>query len=252
MIRRRYIDGRWGQLHLRENGDVAGVALVCLHATAYSSRSFTGVLTTLDGRRRALAIDTPGYGESDPPPAPPSIADYADALAEALPEPVDLFGYHTGVSIAVEWALRHPSKVRRLILMGVPHFRALDFDGWRDKLAARHELGGSLDQFAERWRFFVEQRPDGVTLGQGFINFVDELKAWPSGWWAHEALFAHDLAGRLARVTQPVTVLNPPGHLAAPSRIAAALVAQAEMVELPGVGPSPLLTDAGKVARWLV
>lgn len=251
MIRRRYIDGRWGQLHLRENAHVAGVPLVCLHATAYSSRGFAPLLAALDGTRHALAFDTPGYGESDPPPAIPAIEDYADVIAGALPGLVDLFGYHTGVSIAVEIALRHPAKVRRLVLMGIPHFRALDFDAWRDRLAARHALGDTLDQFAERWDFLVANRPDDLPLDTGFANFVDELKAWPNGWWAHEALFAHDLAARLPLLTQPVTVLNPAGHLAEPSRIAAAMIGNVDVIELPEANGGALLDHATTIAALI-
>lgn len=233
MIRCSYRDSRYGQLHLRENAPAAGAALLCLHATAYSSRSLVALLGALDGRRHAIAPDTPGFGESDGPAEQPTIADYADALAEAFPEPVDLLGYHTGVSIAVELAIRHPARVGRLWLMGVPYFQALDFEAWRAKLAGKHQLGERLDQFDERWDFLVAQRPAGVTLERGFANFVDELKAWPNGWWAHDALFRHDLAERLPLVGQPVTVLNPAGHLAEPSRLAAALLPGTEVIELP-------------------
>ena len=251
MIRKRYVDGAWGQIHLRENDPAPGTPLVCLHATAYSSRTFESLLGALDGERRAIALDTPGYGGSDAPPAPPSIEDYAAVIADALPGRVDLFGYHTGVSIAVEIALRYPASVRRLVLMGIPHFRALDFAHWRERLTQRHELGERLDQFAERWDFLVANRPAPLSLAAGFANFVDELAAWPNGWWAHEALFAHDLAGRLPLLTQPVLVLNPAGHLAAPSRAAAAMIPDATLVELPDVNGAFLIDGAAEIAELL-
>lgn len=252
MIRRRYVDGVYGQMHLRENRAVAGVPLVCLHATAYSSRSFDALLSALDGRRHVIAVDTPGYGESDAPPTPIGIADYAAAFAAVLPDRCDLFGYHTGVSIAAEIAIAAPDRVDRLTFMGVPHFRALDFDYWRARLAARHALSETLDQFAERWQFLVERRPAGLSLERGFQNFVDELKAWPNGWWAHDALFGHDLPARLALVTQPVTVLNPPGHLAEPSRQAAALMHDARVIELPDLAGAVLEAHADTLAERLV
>lgn len=247
MIRRRYADGRFGQIHLRENDAIDGVPLACLHATAYSSRTFVPLLDALDGRRAALALDTPGYSESDPPPGPITIADYAEALADALPDRIDLFGYHSGVSIAVEMAIRYPSRVKQLFVMGVPHFRALDFAAWRERLTARHDLGDTLGQFDERWAYLVANRPQGVSLRRGFENFVDELKAWPRGWWAHEALFAHDLAARLPLVRQPVTVINPPGHLAEASRRAAALLPDVRVVELPDFA-NALESHAGEIA----
>lgn len=248
MIRRRYADNRFGQINLRENSACGGVPLACLHATAYSSRTFVALLAALDGRRTAIALDTPGYGESDAPPDEVGIADYADAIAEALPARCDLFGYHSGVSIAVEIAIRHPQRVKRLFLMGIPYFRALDFAAWRDRLTARHRLGEALDQFDERWTYLVADRPPGLSLRRGFENFVDELKAWPDGWRVHKALFAHDLDARLPLVRQPVTVINPPGHLAEPSRRAARLLQHAEVVDLRDAGGAALETDAARIA----
>ncbi|WP_156363685.1 alpha/beta fold hydrolase [Sphingomonas sp. Leaf357] len=227
---------------------VAGTPLVCLHATAYSSRSFGALLDALDGKRHVIALDTPGYGESDALPIGGTIADYAEAIADMLPGRCDLFGYHTGVSIAVELALAHPARIGRMTFIGVPYFQALDFAAWRTKLAARHELGETLEQFEERWRFLVTDRPAGLSLERGFENFVDELKAWPDGWWAHEALFEHDLPERLAEVTQTVTVLNPAGHLAGPSRLAAGLMRNATVVELPELRGAVLDLHADVIA----
>ncbi|MDH7973266.1 alpha/beta fold hydrolase [Sphingomonas sp. AR_OL41] len=253
MIRKSYADGRFGQVHFRQNGEAGGaLPLICLHATAYSSRSYIPLLEALEGKRHAIAPDTPGYGESDPPPAQVAIEDYAEALAEILPARFDLFGYHSGVSMAVEIAIRHPQRVRRLALMGVPYFQALDFAAWRDRLTERHALGETLTQFAERWDYLVVGRPAGLSLRRGFENFVDELKAWPQGWWAHEALFAHDLAARLPLVTQQVTVINPPGHLAEPSRCAAALIPDARIIDLPELDGAALERHAEPIATLLL
>jgi pimeloyl-ACP methyl ester carboxylesterase len=249
-IRRRYVDGRYGQVHLRENARVGGVPLVCLHATAYSSRSFGALLNVLDRKRHVIAIDTPGYGESDAPPALIDIADYAAAIAEVLPDRFDLFGYHTGVSIAAEIAIVAPERVGRLTMMGVPYFQAIDFAAWRARLTARHELRETLAQFDERWSFLVTNRPEGLPLRRGFENFVDELKAWPNGWWTHVALFDHDLTARLPLIPVPVTVLNPRGHLTEPSRVAAALIPRVTVVELPDLTGAVLDRHADVIARY--
>lgn len=249
MIRRRYVDVPQGQLHLRENSAAGGLLLVCLHATAYSSRTFGTLLEALD--QPAMAIDTPGYGESDALPGQPTIADYAAGIIAGLPEKFDLFGYHTGVAIAVEIALRWPERVGRLTLMGVPHFRALDFELWRTKLASKHVLGDHLAQFGERWDFLVGARPQGLSLRRGYENFVDELKAWPDGWRSHEALFKWDLPARFALIEQPVTILNPPGHLAEPSRMAAGFIRHAELIELSDLNGAILEVHAGRLAELL-
>jgi len=243
MIRKIYVDGPFGQIHLRLTARVPGVApLVCLHATAYSSRTFVPLMQMATGRQ-VIAVDMPGYGESDAPPGPIDIPGYADAVAVAIAElpeagPVALLGYHTGVYVATELAIRHPALVERLVLIGIPYFQALDLTAWREKLAARHMLVETLDQFDERWDFFITRRAATVSLQRGFENFVDELKGWPNGWWAHEAMFDYDSDTRLPLFAQPTLVLNAGGYLDVPSRIAAGLMQRAEVRDLPDVtGP---------------
>jgi pimeloyl-ACP methyl ester carboxylesterase len=238
-LRRGYVDGPFGQLHYCEAGsDHRGAqpTLVCLHATAYSSTSLTPIIEALGRKRHVIGLDTPGYGGSDAPDGPVTIPDYADALLAALAElspsgPADLFGYHTGATIGFTAAARAPQAVGRMVAIGIPLFAPEEHESWRDRLAVRHQLLGDLQQFAERWSFLVENRPEGMSLEAAYANFVDELRAWPDGWWAHDALFEHDLAPLLLRLTQPVLVINPQSTLAEQSRRAASLIPHAALRE---------------------
>jgi catechol 2,3-dioxygenase-like lactoylglutathione lyase family enzyme len=128
-VRRSFVDGRYGQLHLRRASPRRAGGLhapvVLLHQTPLSGRMFSELLPEIGRDRVVLAPDTPGYGESDPPPAPPALGDYADALHDViadLKEPVDLVGYHTGAMIAAEYAARYPQHVRRVVLISMPLF----------------------------------------------------------------------------------------------------------------------------------
>jgi pimeloyl-ACP methyl ester carboxylesterase len=259
-ISRRYVAGRYGQVHLRETEAVAGRRpLVCLHATAYSSRTFEPLMARLAGRRQVIALDTPGYGGSDAPAAPIALADYARAALEAVDaataSSVDLLGYHTGAYVAAEAAILAPAKVRNLVMIGIPYFEALDPVVWRRKLCQRHELGDALQQFEERWDYLVASRDPAVSLPRAFGNFRDELAAWPNGSWAHEAMFDWDANARLPLVPVPTLVLNPQGHLAEPSRNAAAMIPDHRIEELPDL--SPPIFDAGpdilaaRLEAWL-
>jgi pimeloyl-ACP methyl ester carboxylesterase len=210
--------------------------LYCLHASAYSGQTFEPLMAAMAGRR-LVAPDTAGYGASDPPRARWAIPDYANALAETIAAagdgPVDLLGYHTGAFIATDLAARRPDLVRRLILIGVPYYTGAEREERRATLASPMTLTEDFEQFAERWAFFVTNRAQGQTLARGFENFVDELRAYPNGWLAHEAAFTYEAGARLGAVRQPVLVLNPANHLAAPSRRAAALMPEAQVAELP-------------------
>ncbi len=251
-VRRRLADCRYGQLMVREVNPGSGIPLVCLHATAYSSQSFLPLMAAYGDRRHILAVDAPGYGESDSPGKPVPIAAYASAIAEALPGGAfDVFGYHTGVVVAVELAIQNPDDVESLTLMGVPYFRALDLQAWKARLAKPHQLTNDLDQFAERWQWLVTDRPNGMSLKRAFGNFVDELRAWPNGYWAHQALFEYDCDSRFALVKQPVRILNPQSHLAEASRIAAALFPQAQCIELPDMSGAVLEAHADELVELM-
>lgn len=254
-VRKGYIDGVHGQVHLldTERAGSTKPPLLCLHATAYSAESLRPLVSAFGPDRHVMALDTPGYGGSDGPDAPIAIEDYADALADSIarlsPEgPVDIFAYHTGATIAFDAAARYPHAIGRIVAIGVPLFSADEREEWHRRLVVRHALDEGLDQFDERWSYLVAGRPQGLSLADGFANFVDELRAWPRGWWAHQALFAHDLAARLPQVTAPVLIINPPSALAPMSRAAAALLPQACLIERPDLTGALFVRHAQDVA----
>ncbi len=263
-LRRSYVDGPYGQVHLLAGGPEEGdpPPLYLLHATAYSSQPFIPLMERLARTRRVIAPDTPGYGGSDAPPEMPPFERYADAFIDLVERtagsgrtPVDVFGYHTGVLIATEAAARRPDLIRSLVLVGIPYYVGEERAERRAVLAARADLTEDFEQFRERWHYFITDRTPGLSLERAYLCFVDELRAYPRHWWAHEALFDYEPQERLARVGCPVLVLNPDNSLARPSRDASRILPQARVVELPGLtnaifdrGPEVL---AGEIERFL-
>jgi pimeloyl-ACP methyl ester carboxylesterase len=233
-----YVTLPTGQVHRRSTPDVPGVApLYAFHATAYSGRTFEPFMTALAGRRRMVALDTPGYGASDRPSERWDIPRYAAAMAQAIEAsetgPVDVFGYHTGAFLATELAAQRPDLVRAVVLVGVPYVPVQDRAAWLARLGAEMHLSEDLAQFDERWSFFITNRAKGVPLEQGFAHFVDELIAYPHGWWAHDAAFKYAAEHRLGLIRQPALVLNPENHLSEASRAAAGAMPNCQVVELP-------------------
>ncbi len=87
------------------------------------------VAEALEPHFSVYALDTPGYGLSDPPQSKPAGLDaYLPMLAEALDalglRRVCLYGAATGAQIAVEFAKRHPERVALLVLDSAGHFDA--------------------------------------------------------------------------------------------------------------------------------
>lgn len=241
-LRKSYVDGVYGQVHLLSGGDndSTNPPLYLLHATAYSGRTFGPLMEKLAINRLVHSADTPGYGGSEQPARLPDLGGYADAFidlvsktANAANGPVDVLGYHTGVFIALEAAVRRPELFRSIILIGIPHFVGDEREERKAVLAARTELTEDYEQFRERWDYFIRNRTPGLSLSRAFECFVDELQAYPTQWWAHEALFTFDTLPCLEQVGCPVLILNPDNSLSEPSREAAHILKNAELVELP-------------------
>jgi len=121
-MRKRYVDTRHGQIHVREAGE-GGRALLLVHWTPLSGRMYEGVSPALAAAgHRVVAPDLLGYGRSDPRPADWTVEGWADSFAEVLDalgvERAHVLGGHNGASVAVELALRHGDRIDRLVLDG--------------------------------------------------------------------------------------------------------------------------------------
>ena len=112
-MRIRYIDA----------GD--GDPVLLLHGIGHSSLSWKHNLPALvQAGFRAIAIDTPGFGYSDPPPATP-LDEFTSFIAQFIHELLDtlcldschLVGHSLGGAYATRFALDHPGRVRRLVLV---------------------------------------------------------------------------------------------------------------------------------------
>ncbi|MQM27332.1 haloalkane dehalogenase [Glycomyces albidus] len=95
--------------------------VVLLHGNPTSSHIWRHVVPRLSGRARVIAPDLIGMGESGKPDIGYSFADHADYL-EALLEAVGaerpvLVGYDWGGSLALDWAARHPDRIRGVAVM---------------------------------------------------------------------------------------------------------------------------------------
>ena len=116
-----HVDGR--HVHYRVCG--SGPAVVMLHDSPRSSVLHLRSLREFGDAFTVYALDTPGYGQSDPLPAEPrpTIDDYADALASALLalglRGATVYAFHTSSKIAAACAARHPGVIGHLLLDGI-------------------------------------------------------------------------------------------------------------------------------------
>ncbi len=102
-----------------------GEALLLVHGWNASSAMWALNLRGLSSARRVIAVDLPGHGDSGLPrglePDLDGYAGFLEDLRRALHLPsLELVGHSMGGCIALAYALRHPGRVSRLVLVGTP------------------------------------------------------------------------------------------------------------------------------------
>jgi 2-succinyl-6-hydroxy-2,4-cyclohexadiene-1-carboxylate synthase len=91
--------------------------LVLLHGFTQTGRSWAPLVTELQGRYRCFAPDLPGHGYASER-RPATFDAVAAYLAALTPERFVLCGYSMGGRLALDFAVRHPERVERLVVIG--------------------------------------------------------------------------------------------------------------------------------------
>ena len=106
------------QLHTVCAGD--GAPLLLLHGNGEDSTYFEHQIPAFSSDFFVCAVDTRGHGGSPMGTAPFTLSQFADDLFDFMNEngigQADLLGFSDGGNIALLFALRHPERVRRLVL----------------------------------------------------------------------------------------------------------------------------------------
>lgn len=244
-MRRAYADGPFGQIHYQFA--TGGRPLVLLHQAIMASGQFDNVFAPLIAHGFApIAIDMPGFGLSDTPPAAPAIADYARCVAPVLDAlgigRAAVAGHHTGALVGTEFALAAPERVEALVIHGPmiladSERKALadDICGREIVFAARAE-GAHLVDVARIREWLSEGRigPDRIT-----DYVIQAMQAYRMGAYAygHGAAFAYDHTDPLQRLALPVLILSNTGDMTHPwAQTARALRPDFAYAEIAGGG----------------
>jgi pimeloyl-ACP methyl ester carboxylesterase len=99
----------------------APLHFIWAHGWGQDHRVFLPLATALERRGTHSLVDFPGFGESPPPPAAWSTADYADAMADwlaTLPRAKRVWiGHSFGCRVGLQLAARHPDAIDGLFLV---------------------------------------------------------------------------------------------------------------------------------------
>ncbi len=220
----------------RRWGERGGVPLVLLHGGHGSWSHWIRNVEPLAVGRTVLAVDMPGYGESDElavPVTPPAMAAALSAGIRQLlgaDAMVDLVGFSFGSVVAGHWAHAEPHQVRRLVLvgaagLGLPRVARGSMMSWRRIVDARerralhrHNLAtlmlhdaGRIDDLAIHLQTAnsaaARVRSRDLSLGDSLARLLPGVAVPVTGIWGAEDVTARpDLParGRLLRHAQPL------------------------------------------------
>jgi pimeloyl-ACP methyl ester carboxylesterase len=108
-------------IHLIDEGQ--GIPVLLLHGNPDSSEVWTAIIPGLSPGYRCIAPDLPGFGRSNAPRdidySLEGMASWVDELVAELgiEEPLHLVVHDIGGPFGLAWAVRHPDKVRSIVIM---------------------------------------------------------------------------------------------------------------------------------------
>ena len=200
-------------LHVEVSG--SGPDLVLLHGWGMNAAVWDESAAALAQHFRLHCFDLPGHGAS-PACAPCTLDALADLLAAALPRRVAVCGWSFGGQVALNWALRKPEQIERLVLLAAtPRFvRGEQWDCGIDAsvlddfaCGLAHDYRATLQRFLAlqarsdahprivlrrlREHLLARGEPDVAALGAG-LRLLKET----------------DLRDRLERIAQPALILH--------------------------------------------
>jgi pimeloyl-ACP methyl ester carboxylesterase len=215
--RRAYANGPYGQVHFHDVG--VGRPLVLLHQAPVSARQYEAVFPLLAARGiRAIGIDMPGFGMSDPTPFVPRVEDYAAAVPAVLDhlglDRADVLGHHTGALVATEVALQFPSRVDRLVINGPMPMPAEERRPWLEWVERDEKTFTALPGGAHLAKLYSvrEELAAGMVPGNTVTRYVVEtLMGLAPFWYGHHAAFVYDHAPALMRLSHRTLILTNTG-----------------------------------------
>jgi len=179
--------------------DPADLPVVVLHGWGAHIEAVAPIVAPLAEQTEVLALDLPGFGESDDPPEPWGSEDYARFVAALLDragiERCHLVGHSRGGAVAICLAARRPEMVGRMVLV--------DSAGLRPKRGMRYRLRVAM---AKLGRLLGLLGPPGRRLQErirGRVASTDYLEASEEMRATFRRVIAEDLSGLLPAIDKP-------------------------------------------------
>jgi len=198
-------------IHFTDSGGT-GVPVLLVHAIGCDHRMWDGLGTALSPRFRVIRMDVRGHGRSAVTPRPYSLDQLADDARDLLDslkiDKAHWVGLSMGGMIGQAFALRHPQRLRKLVLANTTStYGTQGPEMWEARAKAVGEGGMAAVKELAMQRYFTDDfrasSSDIVDrIGSGF------LATDPEGYIACcNAIRDLDFSGDLHRIKAPTLVI---------------------------------------------
>lgn len=199
--------------HYRESG--SGPPIVLIHGVGASLEMWEPVAARLERAHRVPRYDMIGHGGSVKPPGPYRLADFVAQLHRLVRHldlpPFILAGFSMGGLVAQGFALAHPDRLARLVLLNTVYDRSADESAAVQARVQDVLSGGfaaSVEAAIERWftPAFRAAQPETVEAVRRQM-FANDLAAYAAAYQVFATADA-ELAPHVRRISTPTLVVT--------------------------------------------
>ena len=183
---------------------VGDVPIVVLHGWGAHLEAVAPILAALHDTSDLIALDMPGFGESDPPPEAWDAHDYAAFVRDFLDQlgvsRAHFVGHSHGGRVSIVIASETPERVERLLLV--------DAAGIRPKRGARYyrrvavaKLGRAAAKAGGAPGRRLQERMRARVASKDYLDASEAMRA------TFRAVIAEDMTPRLASIRAPTLLV---------------------------------------------
>ena len=185
-------------------GTPGDLPIVVLHGWGAHIEAVAPILTALEGAPDLIALDLPGFGESEAPQQAWDVDSYArfmvHFLDELAVERAHLVGHSHGGRVSIALAADEPERVGRLLLVdsaGIPPKRGFRY---RRRVAVA-KLGRAIATVGGRPGRRLQERMRARVASRDYLEASEAMRG------TFRAVIAADLTDRLSRIAAPTLLV---------------------------------------------